>query len=450
MSLRWKIALAMAAIAVVSTIAIGTVSYRSTRQQLLSEVDRSLFDVETVFRQGQFGRDPLPERGPLSGLDARIVDASGSVLETTFPVDFPVDEAASSTLGRRAATTIDTVDTTDGAYRVRTVGFPRGAIQFGRSLAETERVLDGLRVRIVLWSLVVGGVAAAIGWWISSAATGPLRRLTSAAEQVEATGRLDVDVGTDDDRSDEAGRLTAAFRGMLAALARSKDEQRRLVQDAGHELRTPLTSLRTNLDVLERYPDLGDDDRHEIVRDLRAEVDELTDLVDEIVAVASGESSDEPAVELRLDDLVAEVVERHERRSGRSIEMQCAPTTVVAQRAAVQRAVSCLLDNATKFDPSDEPIVVRVADSTVTVGDRGPGIADADRARVFERFYRADVDRTRPGSGLGLSIVAAVARRHGGSAFASRRDGGGAEVGFRLGAWPPPTHQDSHPPLTSV
>ncbi|MEQ8440247.1 MAG: HAMP domain-containing sensor histidine kinase [Ilumatobacter fluminis] len=449
MSLRWKIALAMAAIAVVSTVAIGAVSYRSTRQQLLSEVDRSLLDVESVFRQGQFGRDPLPERGPLSGLDARIVDSSGSVLESTFPVDFPVDAAAAATLGRRAATTIDTVDTDDGAYRVRTVGFARGAIQFGRSLAETERVLDGLRVRIVLWSLLVGGLAAALGWWISSAATKPLRRLTEAAEQVEATGRLDVEVGPDD-RTDEAGRLTAAFRGMLAALARSKDEQRRLVQDAGHELRTPLTSLRTNLDVLDRYPDLSDDDRREIVRDLRAEVDELTDLVDEVVTVATGESSDEPAVELRLDELVADVAERYGRRTGRTIELSSRPTTVTAQRSAVQRAVSCLLDNATKFDPSDEAISVTVAEATVTVADRGPGIDSSDLPYVFERFYRADVDRTRPGSGLGLSIVDAVARRHGGRAFADQRVGGGAEVGFRLGPWPPPQTADSHPPLTSV
>ncbi|MCB0965745.1 MAG: HAMP domain-containing histidine kinase [Ilumatobacter sp.] len=451
MSLRWKIALAMAAIAVASTIAIGAVSYRSTRQQLLAEVDRSLVDVDRMIAVGQFGREPLPERGPLSGLDARVVDVQGNVLESTFEVDFPLDDEMEATLGRRAATSIETVETDDGDYRIRTVGFQRGAIQVGRSLAETDRVLAGLRVRIILWSLVVGSVAAALGWWVSSAATRSLRRLTAAAEQVERTGRLDVDLGAEPAADDEAGRLTTAFRGMLAALARSKDEQRRLVQDAGHELRTPLTSLTTNLDVLERYPDLTDADRAEIVHDLRAEVGELSTLVEEIVAVASGESSDEPAVELRLDELVAEVVDRYERRTDRSIEFDRRPTTVTAQRGSVQRAVSCLLDNAMKFDPSDAAITVSVGDGAVRVGDRGPGIADGDLSRVFERFYRADVDRTLPGSGLGLSIVDAVARRHGGSAFARNRPGGGAEVGFTLGSWPPPTPTaDSHLPLTSV
>jgi two-component system sensor histidine kinase MprB len=74
----------------------------------------------------------------------------------------------------------------------------------------------------------------------------------------------------------------------------------------------------------------------------------------------------------------------------------------------------------------------------VVVGDRGRGIDDGDLDRVFERFYRADDARQLPGSGLGLSIVDAIARRHGGEAFARPRAGGGAEVGFRLGALPPP------------
>ena len=90
-----------------------------------------------------------------------------------------------------------------------------------------------------------------LGWLIARQVTRRLVRLTGAAEQVAATGRLDVAVPVEG--TDEAGRLGAAFNEMLAALARSKDDQQRLVQDAGHELRTPLTSLRTNISVLRRY-----------------------------------------------------------------------------------------------------------------------------------------------------------------------------------------------------
>jgi two-component system, OmpR family, sensor histidine kinase MprB len=436
MSLRWKVALSLAAIAVMATIAIGTASYRTTRSRLLSEIDRSLEGVEGVLRQQFSAPGRLPERGPLSGLDARVITADGRVVESTFPVDFPVTDGDLAVSGSRRPDRIATIDTDAGTYRVRTVAFPRGAIQVGRPLDEVERVLRELRTRVLVWSLVVGAVASAVGWLIASRITASLRRLTDAAEHVESTGRLDVDVGAAG--HDEVGRLTAAFDRMLAALGRSRDEQRRLVEDAGHELRTPLTSLRTNVDTLRRYPALPDADREALLADLSAETEELTELVDEIVTVASGEVSDEPFVTVDLAELVRQVSARYERRTGRSIAVAGSSTIVRVQPSSVQRAVSCLLDNARKFDPSRVPIDVEIDGTTVSVGDRGPGIADDDLGHVFERFYRADSARAQPGSGLGLSIVDAIARRHGGHAFARRRDGGGAEVGFTLSALPPP------------
>jgi two-component system sensor histidine kinase MprB len=191
--------------------------------------------------------------------------------------------------------------------------------------------------------------------------------------------------------------------------------------------------MRTNLDVLQRYPDMAEPQRAAIVADLDAETHELTELVNEIVAVASGEGSDEPDRPIELDQLVRDVVERYQRRTGRVIELDTLATTVNGRPTAVRRAVSCLLDNARKFDPSGAPITVWVGDRTVTVADRGPGIAPADVGRVFDRFYRAPDARALPGSGLGLSIVDEVASRHGGEAFARARDGGGAVVGFTLG-----------------
>jgi two-component system sensor histidine kinase MprB len=434
MSLRWKIAIALAALAMASTIVIGAVGYRSTRDRLLAEVDRSLVAVEALVAQGRLGRDPLPERGPLSGLDARVLDGDGSVRESTFPTDLPVSDEDVALAGRPRTSRFSTVSTDDGDYRIRTIGLPRGAVQVGRPLAETERVLDGLRSRILRWSLAVGAVAIALGWWIAGRVTASLRRLTLAAEQVATTGDLDVHVDTSG--NDEVGRLGAAFDRMLGALARSRADQRRLVQDAGHELRTPLTSMRTNVDVLQRYPDMDEAQRAAIVADLDAETQELTDLVNEIVAVASGDASDEPDRPIDLHDLVRDVVERYQRRTGRDIELDTHPTTVNGRPTAVQRAVSCLLDNARKFDPSDSPITVSVRDRTVTVADRGPGIHAADADHVFERFYRAADARALPGSGLGLSIVDEVARRHGGQAFAHPRDGGGTVVGFTLGEPP--------------
>jgi two-component system sensor histidine kinase MprB len=318
----------------------------------------------------------------------------------------------------------------DAEYRVQTVGFPGGAVQIARPLAETNNVLDSLRARLLILVVGVTAAGAGAGFLIAGSVTASLRRLTAAAEAVETTGQLDVDVPADG--NDEVGRLSAAFRRMLNALARSRDDQQRLVQDAGHELRTPLTSLRTNLDVLRRYPDLPADQRRQVVDDLHAETEELVLLVEEVVAVASGGLDDDPFEPFSLGDVTRELAARYERRSGREVRVEADESPVEGQLGAVQRAISNLLDNARKFDPSGGVIEVRVADGTVQVLDRGPGIAGDEQALVFERFHRSAEARTLPGSGLGLSIVRDVVTRHHGTVQVASRDGGGAVVGFTL------------------
>ena len=296
---------------------------------------------------------------------------------------------------------------------MQTVGFPGGALQIARPLAETNNVLDSLRARLLILVVAVTAAGAVAGFLIAGGVTASLRRLTAAAEAVETTGQLDVDVPADG--RDEVGRLSAAFRRMLNALARSRDDQQRLVQDAGHELRTPLTSLRTNLDVLRRYPDLPADQRRQVVDDLHAETEELVLLVEEVVAVASGGLDDDPFEPFSLGDVTRELAARYERRSGREVRVEADESPVDGQLGAVQRAISNLLDNARKFDPSGGVIEVRVSDGTVQVLDRGPGIADGEQALVFERFHRSAEARTLPGSGLGLSIVRDVVTRHHGT-----------------------------------
>ena len=105
---------------------------------------------------------------------------------------------------------------------------------------------------------------------------------------------------------------------------------------------------------------------------------------------------------------------------------------VDAPPSAIERAISNLVDNAAKFDPSGQPIEVVVSAGRLAVLDHGPGIAAADLARVFDRFYRSDPARALPGSGLGLSIVREVIERNGGTVEATARPGGGASVGFTL------------------
>lgn len=450
MSLRWKLALAMVLVSTLATAAFGVASYRSTEQRLLAEVDQSLVDLEpTVVASGA---DTIAVgSGGLLQYPAQFIAPDGTVLRSTFPE--PIAGVAA-----RSTAAFETVSTSDGKYRVRVVTLPRGVMVVGRPLAETERVLDGVKRRTVLLLALVAAVAAALGVLLADRITAPLRRLTAAADDVARSGRPahGVALVTEPASGDEVGRLSAGFGRMLQALARSQEEQERLVQDAGHELRTPLTSLRTNLDVLARYPDITPEQRGAIVADLQAEVGELAELVDEIVAVAggglaAGAGSEQPS-EFDLTELARSVAERYARRTGREVTVVGDAVSVVAERTGVQRALSCLIDNACKFDPTGSPVEVtvgwaeaatdpddataRVAD--VRVRDHGPGIADTELGLVFDRFHRATEARTLPGSGLGLAIVRAVAERHGGTAGAVNHPDGGAIVGFTLAGAPQP------------
>jgi two-component system sensor histidine kinase MprB len=278
-----------------------------------------------------------------------------------------------------------------------------------------------------------------------------LLALTRAAEDVATTSRLDVAVTVSGD--DETGRLAAAFRRMLDALARSKGEQQRLVQDAGHELRTPLTSVRTNISLLARFDRISAEDRERIVADLDSETRELGHLVEEIVVLASGQSPGSSPEVVALGALAEQAAGRVRRRSGRDIVVTADGSTVDGRPQVLERAIANLLDNAVKFsnssgsagscspgpgstgpgsDGATPPIELTVDSGRVTVCDRGPGIPSDDLAHVFDRFYRAIDARSRPGSGLGLAIVREAAESHGGTVFARPRVGGGVCVGFEL------------------
>jgi len=447
-SLRLRIAFVLAAIAATATVAVGVVSYRVTADRLLEAVDESLTQAGAVAITRRFD-ERLFERGPLAELAVRLVLADGRVLQTTFTDSFGVSRGEADLVGRPGRTTERTVRVGGEEFRIHTIGFEDGLVQIGRPLDETNDVLATLRTRTALLVAAVTALAAAGGAVLAGRVTRPLRRLTDTAERVETTGRPDagglrVEPVAGGESSDEVARLTNAFARMLEALERSRSDQTRLVQDAGHELRTPLTSLRTNLDMLARYPDLDAGDRAVMLAAVRSEAEELTSLVDEIVQLASGETDDVEPEAVELSAVVDEVVRRVERRTGRAITVTADASTVWVRRAALARAAANLLDNAVKFSPVDSSIEVSVDGGTVAVADRGPGVAPEDRERIFERFHRAETSRTLPGSGLGLSIVAETARAHGGSVFVEDRQGGGAVIGLRLPlletteSWPAP------------
>ena len=223
---------------------------------------------------------------------------------------------------------------------------------------------------------------------------------------------------------------------MLNALESSLDAQRQLVADASHELRTPLASMRTNIEVLTHSDLIADDERRELLADVVSQLEELTGLVGDLVDLArDAEHELEPAAVVRLDIVVAEVVDRVRPRAGTvGFELEASPTRVWAVERRVERAVSNLLDNAVKWSPPGATVEVRVAEGEVSVRDHGPGIGENDLPHVFDRFYRSTTARGLPGSGLGLAIVRQVAEGGGGSVAAENAEGGGARLVLRLPA----------------
>lgn len=383
--------------------------------------------------------------------------ANGESLGSTGPRSalLPITKATRAVAsGRRGAFFTD-VDVHGTSVRVLTARAAQGAAwQVALPLADLHNTLD--RLRLVLALVVLGGIAlaAALGLLVSRAALVPVRRLTGAAERVARTQDLGHRIAPGG--QDELGRLSASFNTMLAALERSRLAQRQLVSDASHELRTPLTSIQANLDALALGEQLPAEQRERVLAAAQAQLRELTVLVGDLVDLSKNEVEEIEIEDVRLDLAAAAAIERARLHAPRCrFELDAEPCLVRAAPARLDRAIANLLDNAVKWTPrceeptgepagarSDDPagrpeniaapVEVRVRDGTLEVRDHGPGIAEEDLPRVFDRFYRAPAARGRGGSGLGLAIVRQTAETHGGAVHAGNDPGGGARLTLEL------------------
>ncbi len=439
MSFRARLALVAAAAVALAVLTASFVIYFVVRDQLRSTVDDSLkTNAAQVLGSPihDFGHFGTPTGGFGSatvypqGVDAngKIYFTRGAANSVSLPVNNDVTAVAR---GERGAFFSD-IHVRGVHLRMLTFPFaPGAAVQVARSLTEVDHSLGRIKNLLIL---IAGGgiaIAAALGLAVSRAALAPVRRLTTATENVAETGDLSdrIDVSG----RDELSRLAGSFNTMLGALEESSRAQRQLVADASHELRTPLTSLRTNIEVLASERTLPAGERERLLTDVVDQLAEMTTLISGLIDLARGEEETAEPEEVRLDLVASEAVERARRdRPAVTFTTNLQESTVQGVPSTIERAVANLLDNAAKWSPPGADVEVGVRDGEVSVRDHGPGIDEEDLPHVFDRFYRSRSARGRPGSGLGLAIVRQVAVAHGGEVVAEAADGGGTRMTLRL------------------
>jgi signal transduction histidine kinase len=288
------------------------------------------------------------------------------------------------------------------------------------SLAEVRHSVrtlwSGLRLGIPLVVLAV----ALVAWFLAGRALRPVEAMRLEVENISATT---LQRRVREPRShDEVARLARTMNSMLGRLQTSRDHERQFLSDASHELRSPLASMRAQLET-GTWPSDADG--------VRAEAARLSHIVDDLMDLAKADEAPPPTSETDLDEVVVEEVSAISPTSNIEISTtNVGAARLIGDRQALARLVRNLVDNATRHATSRVDVSLANVGGVVTlaVDDDGDGVAEEDRETIFERFTRTDSSRSRDtgGVGLGLAVVRATARRHGGDARCEAAPTGGA------------------------
>jgi two-component system OmpR family sensor kinase len=462
-SLRARLLAVVLALMVVALVAAGWATHVALRSFLIDRVDRDLREAPFAALgalRGASGPDGAggPRRIDPGLPDGAIVELRGA--DGALALGTNVRAEGSDVLALPAAMPdgYSTVSVDGGGeYRVLVVpGGSRGApdgpgalpdgstLRIGFPLSEVDDTLGRLlMIEIAVGAVTLGGLAL-LALWLVRVGLRPLERIGTTADAI-AAGDLSQRVADDDPRT-EVGRLGRTLNDMMSRIEESFDERRaseerlrRFVADASHELQTPLTSVRGYAELFRRGAAADPADLETTMRRIEAEAARMGVLVDDLLLLArldQGRPLDIAPLDLAAlaGELAADarVVEPE-----RPIEIvDEGPVMVDGDDMRLRQVVGNLLSNARAHTPPGAPVTVTTAvrdgAAVLEVADTGPGLPPEHARRVFERFFRADPSRARAsgGSGLGLSIVAAIAEAHGGRAEVESAEGRGAT--FRL------------------
>jgi len=326
------------------------------------------------------------------------------------------------------------------AQRVSGAGRAIFAVAVGEEEIDPQVILQRFATSLLVVVPIILGLAVLVGWLLSGRALRPVGRMIDELEAISDGRSLHRRLPSAGPASDEMGRLSNALNALLSRLETSFGAMRRFVADASHELKTPLTVMRAGVE--RSLTDQKTNPEAMIaLEETLVGVRHMTELVDALLTLAR---VDEGRMELHTEpvDLGALLSEVHETgqilgEQGEvevSLELPEQPVVVDADSGRMRQLVMNLVTNAVKYTPAGGKVWLSLTgtaeSATLSVRDTGIGIAPGDVGRVFDRFWRADLARSRtgerPGIGLGLSIARWIAEAHGGSIAVTSRPGRGS------------------------
>jgi signal transduction histidine kinase len=471
--LRWRLAGWVAAVVLVCTGITFVAVYRGTGTQLRNQIDRALSGDAANLAHNLI---TSPGRSPRSVAQAAARYIQGQPFSASSTLLFAIVPGAGTSSNRPELFAPGRPDhdetrsqqssenrlsqqllSAGGGYST----LPVADLGNLRLLKRVARIPGGLSAtvgvaqalepvahaqRSVARAFILAGILALVGSLIASYLIGtrmsrPLRRMAAVAALVDA-GDLQPRIGDPGARGDEVRVLAEAFDHMLDRLTDAFAGQRAFVADASHELRTPLTVIKGQIEVLAAQRDPTGEEVRRVERVVQGEIARVSRLVDDLLLLAKSEH----AQFLRPDAIdlapyVRELWEGVVLLADRSWELgPVADGVLQADPDRLAQALRNLLVNALEHTAPERGLVrLRVECGApghvrFVVEDDGPGIPQAERERVFDRFNRTDAarDRASGGTGLGLAIVRAIVEAHGGSVTAGESAGGGARIELDL------------------
>jgi len=463
-SLRNRLILASVVLASFAIIASDFAANAALRTYLISQVDDQLINISntSLNRLDRAGIAPLeaddknspfkilePLRGVPTATSITLLDIDGNL----------IGQVGGELGGKNFAVTgmkIDevsqyknrpfTIEGKDGQPDIRALAqmLPTGmgSVIVADSLEKVDKTLSQLRFLFLILGLIALIAIAMAARWIIALGLKPLEAVEDTAEAI-ASGDLSARLPAAKPDT-EVGRLTTSLNTMLSrieesftARVESENKLRRFVADASHELRTPLTAIRGFAELHRQGAVVGEEKTKELINRIEKESVRMSSLVEDLLLLARLDQSRELAKEpVDLNTIITEVV-ASARAAGPNhpieIKLEASEIFVLGDSQRIHQVIANLLANARAHTPNGTEISITamqgVSETTIAVSDKGPGLSKADQDRIFERFYRADPSRVRnsgEGSGLGLSIVDAVMKAHGGYVSVKSELGKGA------------------------